>query len=1154
MQLIGFVKDGVHVCKSIYETGSLDPNLAETTEYLAKGLGKLEVSLGQFRPLNADEQELVDIAQGSLVTARELKGELEKISSGSSKGKHAAAFKGWLRAVLGGKKRIEKLEKVMRDRQQILESRLLLRVWYVSIIYPRNEYHSQKFYSNKNDALHIQQNEGFDRLETVFRSFIEARALDQTALKQLICSESTAMKMHIDKRTESLVISMQKLSIHEKLLGSLKHGAMNSRRNLIKENHENTLSWIFQGDEEKTENNNKVDFVEWLCHPNNRIYWISGKAGSGKSVLMKLLIDHPFTQSTLDDSNGGTLILSHFFWAGGQTLERNLQGTLLSLIYQLLSKSPDLCDLILERFPRAKQKDFPIDWSNEELRDIFLRVSPSFGKHICLFLDGIDEIDANEKEQLFSTILKDLSSIPRLQICVSGRPEPEVQMHFGSCPQLHVQDLTRLDIEKYARDNLKELHVKDAKTIERLITRICEKASGVFLWVALALKSIRTGYSNHDDPAELEERLRLLPSDLNTLYQQMWHRLNDNEVIYRKTAAQYFNFTLECIKSGYLFQPPGILLLALAINPELAIKVLKNGDDSLLEELYMECEKILVRLPIRCAGILEITKEGEVTLLHRSAQEFLTNTLEGQIIREADQVPSEIRLFNLAQGLLTCIRVTTEFKIQNSSRMTSRVLEVCKWADKHPPEAGMILQHSYTNFIVRNRLSSARLTEFLSLAESLYATGHWIFDIAYSLHPDFLGAITQSGFFQQALNQLAKLCSDAPDGMMISDLYKLYIFSCAVESLSSRGIGNIADAVALISSFKTKRKEIDNQLHCSVNIFQSFELAATEAPPFFITSDPLAHLLGRSLDKDCEIDLSDCHDLVIRILKEGYNLFTKTVILLETRSSNPRVIHLFEREYCRDYKYLPDGSLFIEVNTKFLLTMYVQLLENQREYISTIIDLKILGELKKVVSNMRASASARLLAFTPLVAENSNDTRSTDEDSDSMSMEKFSNDNHHEGEYIEDENPKDDDSDSGHDESDDGRGSDLDGESYSSDCERWVWASSADVLVPLNKADSDFVLDSIFGNISARFEHPDEGSFYLFEALEIPELESRLQQISLKARLSTVLELEETLEEAGFLVAWNVCPDVWPPSVYEPEFDDEEIQSQSSVLENFLKW
>jgi hypothetical protein len=110
------------MCKIIYETGSLDPQLAQTTRYITESLRRLRESLGHVLPFGTEEQELLEIAQGSLNTAAELKAELDKISCRMAKGKHSAA--------LGGIKRIKKLEKVMRDRQHILETRLLLRIWY----------------------------------------------------------------------------------------------------------------------------------------------------------------------------------------------------------------------------------------------------------------------------------------------------------------------------------------------------------------------------------------------------------------------------------------------------------------------------------------------------------------------------------------------------------------------------------------------------------------------------------------------------------------------------------------------------------------------------------------------------------------------------------------------------------------------------------------------------------------------------------------------------------------------------------------------------------------------------------------------------------------------------------------------------------------
>lgn len=50
MQVIGFVQDGVQVGKAIYETGCLDPNLAQTTDCLTEGLEKPKNSLENVHP------------------------------------------------------------------------------------------------------------------------------------------------------------------------------------------------------------------------------------------------------------------------------------------------------------------------------------------------------------------------------------------------------------------------------------------------------------------------------------------------------------------------------------------------------------------------------------------------------------------------------------------------------------------------------------------------------------------------------------------------------------------------------------------------------------------------------------------------------------------------------------------------------------------------------------------------------------------------------------------------------------------------------------------------------------------------------------------------------------------------------------------------
>lgn len=69
-------------------------------------------------------------------------------------------------------------------------------------------------------------------------------------------------------------------------------------------------------------------------------------------------------------------------------------------------------------------------------------------------------------------------------------------------------------------------------------------AEGVVLLVTLALKSLQSGLSRDDNFEELEQRLRLLPKDIRSLYKAMWSRLGEGEEIYQKDAAVYLNLIL----------------------------------------------------------------------------------------------------------------------------------------------------------------------------------------------------------------------------------------------------------------------------------------------------------------------------------------------------------------------------------------------------------------------------------------------------------------------------------------------------------------------------------------------------------------------------------------------------------------------------------
>jgi DNA replication protein DnaC len=74
------------------------------------------------------------------------------------------------------------------------------------------------------------------------------------------------------------------------VLQSLKYDSMNERRNMITESYSDTFNWIFNAEDEAERHaygpKRWDSFSDWL-KSENRVYWISGKPGSGKSIFRK---------------------------------------------------------------------------------------------------------------------------------------------------------------------------------------------------------------------------------------------------------------------------------------------------------------------------------------------------------------------------------------------------------------------------------------------------------------------------------------------------------------------------------------------------------------------------------------------------------------------------------------------------------------------------------------------------------------------------------------------------------------------------------------------------------------------------------------------------------------------------------------------------
>lgn len=442
---------------------------------------------------------------------------------------------------------------------------------------------------------------------------------------------------------------------------------MNDRRSNVEFSHADTFKWIFNENE-----NHKWDSFTHFLRGSAKIYWIQGKPGSGKSCLMKFICRTASTTDTFREwiPQRSTIILSYYLWNSGTKMQKAPKGLWMSLSYQLLEKSPDLATELMSLNPEFAKYLDNSDWSEYETY-LFLKQSLGLTPNpTCIFIDALDEVDSNYGSLPLIKKVHDLSLLENVKVCVSSRPELEFKMHLQHYPHLKLEDLTRKDIERLARDTLEEafrshLEPLDHEKLDRLVNLTVRKAEGVFLWASFALKSLQGGLLGDDDWGTLEQRLEMLPPEIGDLYRAMWKRLNRNEQVWRADAAWYFQYVLQ--HSKFLLDPDAQLLaLTFARNPHLRDRIIKDQTYE-VDDLRKHCSNTRRQVIARCAGLLEfhdiqMSDEpkhtafkgpdfsdvpnaeglgGRFDFIHRSAREFLETTPDGRKILEYSPVSHE---------------------------------------------------------------------------------------------------------------------------------------------------------------------------------------------------------------------------------------------------------------------------------------------------------------------------------------------------------------------------------------------------------------------------------------------------------------------------------------------------------------------------------
>lgn len=336
--------------------------------------------------------------------------------------------------------------------------------------------------------------------------------------------EAAALQLLQKMADQSAATAEQCLSRrkYEDVLRSLLFPEIVQRHSEIPSAHQNTFGWAL--------NDESTNLSRWL-REGEGTYWIQGKAGSGKSTLMKYLEQESKTKDELRTwASGRPLVLaSHYFWAVGTDIQRSLKGLLQTLLFRVFVQDPDIIPEICRTRIQPGSYDHVRPWTLEELQHCFESLSTlDLPSRICFLIDGLDEFQGNREELV--RIVKTTALSKGIKLCVSSRPWQRFEKAFGHTNQwqLAVHTHTRTDIYLYAQSKLnanercKQLRQSSPHEVDALADGVAKASDGVFLWVYLVVRQLLEGLEEYnEDIPTLMKRLKDFPTDLEEYFRRM---------------------------------------------------------------------------------------------------------------------------------------------------------------------------------------------------------------------------------------------------------------------------------------------------------------------------------------------------------------------------------------------------------------------------------------------------------------------------------------------------------------------------------------------------------------------------------------------------------------------------------------------------------
>ena len=356
----------------------------------------------------------------------------------------------------------------------------------------------------------------------------------------------------------------------------------------------------------------------WLADDRDqRVFWLNGLAGTGKSTIAQTFAETSFSDGKLGAS---------FFCSRDFEDRSNIQNIFPTLAFQLAYRYPQFRKellLVLRGNP-----DIERDSLCSQLETLIINPFKTTQIPTLIIIDALDECkDEEPASAILSVLSRYADRIPRVKFFITGRPEPRIRTGFRLELLRPITEVLRLhDVERSSVDGDIKLFFETrlgdiAKTRSDCdlteswpssydIDVLCKKAAGLFIYASTVVKFVA---SPHHSPTE---RLTLVVS----LRHSTAHEGKSGiDLLYTQVLEQAFHDAdsdEQELYSGFKQVVGAVLLVFYPLSRKTLSELLKNCTPSHVSSTLRSLHSLL---------LVPTSEVDPIRSFHKSFPDFLTD-------------------------------------------------------------------------------------------------------------------------------------------------------------------------------------------------------------------------------------------------------------------------------------------------------------------------------------------------------------------------------------------------------------------------------------------------------------------------------------------------------------------------------------------------